>query len=161
MGGGEGQRTFEPLRKLALAAAAVLAVIASFSAVYTVEPSEEAVILRLGRYSSTEMPGLHFKLPFIDQVVKVRTKVILQEEFGFRSTERARSEGETLQAESLTLTGDLNVADVEWIVQYQISDPKKFLFNTREVLKNLRDVSQSVMRRVVGDRTVNEVLTTG
>lgn len=132
-------------------------ILAGFSSTYTVEPSEEAVILRFGRYVSTEPPGLHFKLPFVDRAVKVRTKIILQEEFGFRSGGGAGS----LQEESLTLTGDLNVADVEWIVQYQISDPKKFLFNTREVLKNLRDVSQSVMRRVVGDRTVNELLTTG
>jgi modulator of FtsH protease HflK len=137
-----------------------------FSSFYTVEPSEEAVILRFGRYVSTEPPGLHFKLPFgVDRAVKVRTKVILQEEFGFRST--GASGGRTdysekgVKEESMTLTGDLNVADVEWIVQYQIADPKKFLFHTREGLKNLRDVSQSVLRRVVGDRLVNEVLTTG
>lgn len=147
------------------AAAAVLAALALVSSVYTVEPSEEAVILRFGKYVSTQPPGLHFKVPFLDRAVKVRTKVILQEEFGFRSA-AGRDRGDDMparafKAESLTLTGDLNVADVEWIVQYQVSDPKKFLFNTREVLMNLRDVSQSVMRRVVGDRSVNEVLTTG
>lgn len=148
------------------AVVAVVAVLGVFSSVYTVEPSEEAVILRFGRFISTEPPGLHFKMPFVDQAVKVKTKVILQEEFGFRSANRGERDAsdysnKALREESLTLTGDLNVADVEWIVQYQVSDPKKFLFNTREVLKNLRDVSQSVMRRVVGDRTVNEVLTTG
>ena len=143
----------------------VAGAIVLFSSVYTVEPSEEAVILRFGRYISTEPPGLHFKLPFMDEAIKVKTKVILQEEFGFRSAIRGERvddyTNEALREEYLTLTGDLNVGAVEWIVQYQISDPKKFLFNTREVLKNLRDVSQSVMRRVVGDRTVNEVLTTG
>lgn len=160
--GGEPGRGFNPLKTLALPAAALLLVLAGFSSIYTVEPSEEAVILRLGRYAGTESPGLHFKLPFIDRVVKVKTKVILQEEFGFRSVGMdERTEEGALQEESLTLTGDLNVATVEWIVQYQISDPKKFLFNIREVLKNLRDISQSVMRRVVGDRTVNEVLTVG
>ncbi|MEK7234864.1 MAG: FtsH protease activity modulator HflK [Elusimicrobiota bacterium] len=137
-----------------------------FSSVYTVEPSEQAVILRFGRYVSTEAPGLHFKLPLaIDQAIKVKTKVILQEEFGFRSSgevgSRTDYSNKSFKEESLTLTGDLNVANVEWIVQYQISDPKKYLFNAREVLKNLRDVSQSVLRRVVGDRIVNEVLTTG
>src|SRR3989338_6027005 len=143
-----------------------LGLIGVLSAVYAVEPSEEAVILRFGRYVSTEPPGLHFKLPFgIDRAVKVKTKVILQEEFGFRSSgergSRTDYTDQGLKQESLTLTGDLNVADVEWIVQYQISDPKKYLFNAREVLQNLRDVSQSVLRRVVGDRIVNEVLTTG
>ncbi len=154
----EGARYQE---KIILALAALAGAIVLFSSVYTVEPSEEAVILRFGRYVSTESPGLHFKVPFLDQAIKVKTKIILQEEFGFRSSGRGEDGDRALRDESLTLTGDLNVGDVEWIVQYQISDPKKFLFSTREVLKNLRDVSQSMMRRVVGDRTVNEVLTTG
>jgi membrane protease subunit HflK len=145
---------------------AVFVVALAFTSFYTVEPSDEAVILRFGRYVSTESPGLHFKLPFgIDSAIKVRTKVILQEEFGFRSSgmrgSRTDYSGDDFKKESLTLSGDLNVAEVEWIVQYQISDPKKFLFNTREVLVNLRDVTQSVLRRVVGDRLVNEVLTVG
>ena len=136
------------------------------SSVYTVEPAEQAVVLRLGRYIATQPPGLHFMIPFgIDRAIKVKTKVILQEEFGFRSagssSGRTTYSDQALKEESHTLTGDLNVADVEWIVHYQIADPKKFLFNARDVLKNLRDVSQSVMRRVVGDRMVGEVLTTG
>lgn len=143
-----------------------LVLLGSATSIYTVEPSEEAVILRLGRYVSTQPPGLHFRLPFgIERVVKVKTKVILQEEFGFRSSgkdgERTAYANDDFKSESLTLTGDLNVANVEWIVQYQISDPKKYLFNAREVLKNLRDISQSVLRRVVGDRIVSQVLTTG
>ena len=153
-------------KRLVILAAAVSVTAASATAIYTVEPSEEAVVLRLGRYVSTEPPGLHFRLPFgVDRVVKVKTKVILQEEFGFRSegSEGSRTSyaSEEFKSESLTLTGDLNVANVEWIVQYQISDPKKYLFNAREVLKNLRDISQSVLRRVVGDRIVSQVLTTG
>ena len=159
--GFQGDKSFLiPLLSGALALAGIL------TSVYTVEPSEEAVILRFGRYVSTEPPGLHFKLPLgIDRAIKVKTKVILQEEFGFRTSgeqgSRTSYTDKGLKHESLTLTGDLNVGDVEWIVQYQISDPKKYLFSAREVLKNLRDVSQSVLRRVVGDRTVNEVLTTG
>ncbi|MFC1522639.1 FtsH protease activity modulator HflK [Elusimicrobiota bacterium] len=142
-----------------------LALVASTS-YYTVQPQEEAVILRFGRYVSTASPGLHFKLPFgIDRAIKVKTKVILQEEFGFRSSGSKRSQSsygsEVFEKESLTLTGDLNVADVEWIVQYQISEPQKYLFNVRDVLKNIRDVSQSMMRRVVGDRLVSDVLTVG
>lgn len=144
----------------------IAAALALATSIYTVEPSEEAVVLRLGRYVSTQPPGLHFRLPFgLDRVVKVKTKVILQEEFGFRSAgntgSRTAYSSEEFKSESLTLTGDLNVANVEWIVQYQISDPKKYLFNAREVLKNLRDISQSVLRRVVGDRIVSQVLTTG
>lgn len=153
-------------KRAAIIFAALLALAALTTSVYTVEPSEEAVILRLGRYVSTRPPGLHLRLPFgVDRVIKVKTKVILQEEFGFRSQGddggRTTYADADLKSESLTLTGDLNVANVEWIVQYQISDPKKYLFNAREVLKNLRDISQSVLRRVVGDRIVSQVLTTG
>lgn len=153
-------------QRVLILVAAVAGLAAFATSIYTVEPSEEAVVLRLGRYVSTQPPGLHFRTPFgVDRVVKVKTKVILQEEFGFRSSgsqgSRTAYSSEEFKSESLTLTGDLNVANVEWIVQYQISDPKKYLFNAREVLKNLRDISQSVLRRVVGDRIVSQVLTTG
>ncbi|OGS00811.1 MAG: HflK protein, partial [Elusimicrobia bacterium RBG_16_66_12] len=153
-------------RRVAILLAAVIGAAAFATSIYTVEPSEESVVLSLGRYVSTEPPGLHFRLPFgVDRVIKVKTKVILQEEFGFRSSGKEGSRtayaNDDFKSESLTLTGDLNVANVEWIVQYQISDPKKYLFNAREVLKNMRDISQSVLRRVVGDRIVSQVLTTG
>ena len=141
----------------------LIAVTTSF---YTVEPDEEAVVIRLGKYIGTFNPGLHFKLPFaIDKVIKVKTKSVHQSEFGFRTTsqERRRSSYSvsSFDDESLMLTGDLNVADVEWVVQYQISDPFKYLFKTSSPERNIRDVSESIMRRVVGDRLVTEVLTTG
>jgi modulator of FtsH protease HflK len=144
----------------------IFLLIAVFSSFYTVQPSEEAVIVRLGKFSETTLPGLHFKLPFgIDTAVKVKTKLVLQEEFGFRSDhssdEESNYEKGSFVKESQMLTGDLNVADVEWIVQYQISDPRKFLFQAQNPRQNIRDVSEAIMRRVVGDRTVNEVLTTG
>jgi membrane protease subunit HflK len=95
----------------------------------------------------------------------VKTKLVLQEEFGFRKHERLGRQGKdadrVLDEESLMVTGDLNVADVEWVTQYQVSDPFKFLFQARDPVRNVRDVSQAVMRRVVGDRLVNDVLTTG
>lgn len=145
---------------------AIIVLVGAFSSFYTVDVSEEAVVTRFQKYLSTTPPGLHFKLPFgIDRVTKVPSKVLLQEEFGFRSIERR--EGATQYAksgytdESLMLTGDLNVADVEWIVQYRISDPWKFLFHARNVRKNIRDISMSIMRRVVGDRLVGDVLTVG
>lgn len=146
---------------------AILIVLAGAkSAFYTVEPDEEAVIIRFGQYYGTSQPGLHFKLPLgIDSVTKVKTKRVLQQEFGFRtrntSGRRTTYDDKNFDSESLMLTGDLNVADVEWVVQYQISDPFKYLFQTSSPERNIRDVSESIMRRVVGDRLVTEVLTTG
>ncbi len=137
-----------------------------YTSFYTVQPSEEAVVTRLGRYDRTTSPGLHFLLPFgIEVATKVKTKLVLQEEFGFRTRSTMSNvttySNENLDKESLMLTGDLNVADAEWIVQYQISDPRKYLFAAQDPGRNIRDVSEAIMRRVVGDRTVNEVLTTG
>jgi len=137
------------------------------SMLYTVQPSEEVVILRFGRYARTTPPGLHVKWPFgWEEAIKVSTKLVLQDEFGFRTVRISDSGATTYQKgdyakESSMLTGDLNVADVEWIVQYQIADPKKYLFEAATPRQNIRDICEAIMRRVVGDRTVNEVLTTG
>jgi len=139
---------------------------AALSSFYTVQPDEEAVVIRFGQYIETTQPGLHFKLPLgIDEVTKVKTKIVHQTEFGFRtkdlSSRRTTYSTNNLSEESLMLTGDLNVAEVEWVVQYQISDPFKYLFKTSDPIRNVRDVSESIMRRVVGDKMVTEVLTTG
>jgi membrane protease subunit HflK len=144
----------------------ILIVLAAFSSFYTVQPDEEAVVIRFGKYIDTTQPGLHFKLPLgIDQVTKVKTKIVHQTEFGFRTRDltsrRTSYTTNNLQEESLMLTGDLNVAEVEWVVQYQISDPFKYLFKTSDPIRNVRDVSESIMRRVVGDKMVTDVLTTG
>lgn len=133
---------------------------------YTVEPDEQAVIIRFGKYVGTAEPGLHFKVPFgVDSVTLVKIKRVLQQEFGFRTqntrSNRTSYSNSNYEDESLMVTGDLNVADVEWVVQYQISDPFKFLFQTSSPNRNIRDVSESIMRRVVGDRLVTDVLTTG
>lgn len=146
--------------------ALILVAVGVYTLFYTVEPDEEAVVIRLGRYLKTEDPGLQFKMPFgIDRVIKVRSKRVLQEEFGFRTTDTSsritRYAKKTYGTESLMLTGDLNVADVEWAVQYKISDPFKYIFQTSEPTQNVRDVSESIMRRVVGDRSVTDVLTVG
>lgn len=143
-----------------------LLIVGSLTSYYTVEPDEEAVVIRLGKYLNTTQPGLHFKIPFgVDKVTKVKTKIVHQAEFGFRTqsvqTRQTTYSNQNMQDESLMLTGDLNVAEVEWVVQYQISDPFKFLFKTSEPIRNIRDVSESIMRRVVGDIMVTEVLTTG
>jgi len=164
-GGGPGGPRVSPM--LVLNVALILFVVLGIlTSVYTVDVSEEGVVTRFQKYHATSPPGLHFKLPFaIDQVTKVPSKVLLQQEFGFRSegqqqTRTAYSKSD-FSEESLMLTGDLNVANVEWIVQFRISDPWKFLFHARDVQKNIRDVSMSIMRRVVGDRLVGEILTTG
>lgn len=165
-----GSGGFKPdssgLRFVLLLIAGLAVAMMLMQAFYMVDVSEEGVVTRFGRYVKTVDPGLHLKLPFnIERVERVKTKIVHQEEFGFR-TQNARGRSrlyssETLQAESLMLTGDLNVADVEWILQYRIIDPWKYLFKARNVETNIRDVSISIMRRVVGDRLVNDVLTTG
>jgi len=132
-----------------------------------VEPDEVGVITRLGRFTSTVEPGPHFRLPFgIDQIVKVPVQRQLKAEFGFRTenaTDRTTyaATSQDMTRESVMLTGDLNVAVVDWIVQYKIKDPYKYLFKVKNVESMLRDISEASMRAVVGDHSVNEVLTTG
>lgn len=143
----------------------VLLLASTRSAFYTVEPDEQAVVLRLGAFSEIREPGFHFKLPFgIDTVRKFATRRVHKEEFGFRTLKAAaRTEysQQSFDDESLVLTGDLNVADVEWIVQYRIQDPKAFWFHLDEPEQTVRDVSESVVRMVIGNRSVDEVLTVG
>ena len=144
---------------------AFFVLIFAFSSFFTISPEEVGVILRFGRFSHTADPGLNFKFPKgIDQLYKVPVQRQLKEEFGFRTESagvRTRySEGSFLD-ESLMLTGDLNAAEVEWIVQYRIADPYKYLFKVRETRSTFRAMTEAVMREIVGDRTVNEVLTVG
>jgi membrane protease subunit HflK len=140
---------------------------AALTSFYTVQPEERAVIKRFGSVSGIADPGLHFKLPFgIDRIQIVATERVLKEEFGFRTEEatvgdRTRFAGQGFPDESLMLTGDLNIIQVEWVVQYRIDDPEKFLYGMREPTQTLRDLSESVMRRIVGNRIGSEVLTIG
>ncbi|MCB1554732.1 MAG: FtsH protease activity modulator HflK [Xanthomonadales bacterium] len=138
----------------------------ALSSYYTVQPEERAVVKRFGEVIDIADPGLHFKLPFgVDSVEFVATERVLKQEFGFRTigSEGGRSQysQDELPDESLMLSGDLNMVDVEWVVQYRIADPMKFLYGMREPTRALRDISESVMRRVVGNRLGSEVLTTG
>jgi modulator of FtsH protease HflK len=145
--------------------AAVLVIVGVASSFFTVAQDEVAVVQRFGRYVRTVPSGLHFKLPFgIEHATKVRVEYVYKEEFGFSSDPGVGRPGlppandqETRQM----LTGDLNIADVEWIVQFKIRDPKAYVFKVRNVPLTLRNVSEAVMRRVVGDRSVTEVLTVG
>lgn len=135
-----------------------------FSTFFTVDPEEVGVVVRLGKFVETVEPGLNFKLPLIDRVEKVPVERQLKQEFGYRTLvagvqTQYRKAG--YEDESLMLTGDLNLADVEWVVQYRINDPYSYLFKVRNAESTLSDISEAAMRQIVGDRTVNEVLTVG
>lgn len=138
-----------------------------WSAFYQVEPDEVGVILRFGKHVSPNAgPGLHFKLPFgIDQVLKVPVERQLKMEFGFRTVaagiESQFMRDKTSRAESKMLTADRNVAIVEWIIQYKISSPEKFIFHFRDMETTLRLMAEATMRTVVGDFTVDELITGG
>ncbi|MFQ5457250.1 MAG: FtsH protease activity modulator HflK [Myxococcota bacterium] len=144
---------------------AALVVLMVFTSWFQVGPESVGVVLRVGAYNRTVNPGLHFKLPLgLERVYKVQTQRQLKEEFGFRTLRPGVTTQYALgdyNDESLMLTGDLNVAVVEWIVQFRIVDPFKFLFRVRNVGETFRFMTQAVAREVVGDRTVNEVLTVG
>lgn len=148
-----------------LAAVAVVA-LSAWTAYYTVPSDSVAVVQRFGKYQSEVQPGLHFKLPLgIDTATIVPVKRQLKQEFGFNTLGALDpyqgSRSRDGQRETEMVTGDLNAALVEWVVQYRISEPVKFLFEVREPSETLRYVSESVMREVVGDRTVDEVITIG
>ena len=122
-------------------------------------------MLRFGKGVRQEEPGLHFKLPVgIEKHYPVPVKRIFKEEFGFRTLKASvttQYDSRDYPSESLMLTGDLNIADVEWVVQYKILDPRQYMFAIRDPQQALRDLSESVMRLVVGDQTATQVLTVG
>jgi membrane protease subunit HflK len=162
-----GQLTPQQGRQLLIGLGVGLLLWAVLSCFYTVQPEERAVVKRFGNVIGISDPGLHFRLPFgIDTVQKVATERVLKQEFGFRTADgdasgRSRFTDRGFPDESLMLTGDLNIIQVEWVVQYRIADPIKFLYGMREPTRTLRDLSESVMRRVVGNRIGSEVLTVG
>jgi membrane protease subunit HflK len=143
----------------------VLVLIFSFTTFVTIEPEEVGVVLRFGKFNRILDPGLHYKFPFgIETVQKVPVQRQLKLEFGFRTEvpgQRTQFSSQKFTEESLMLTGDLNAAQVEWIVQYRVADPYKYLFKVRETEQTFRDMNEALMREVVGDRSVNEVLTVG
>ena len=141
-----------------------------YTSVFTVDPEEKAVVLKFGKEDRIVGQGLHFKLPFfMEQEYKVPVQRQLKLEFGFRTAgnetrqqyAQTQYSGGNYAAESLMLTGDLNVASIEWVTQYKIADPVKYLFKVRNVDQTFRDMNEAVMREIIGDRTINEVLTIG
>jgi len=153
------QRGFLPLVIIIL-----LIAIGGYSSFYEVDTEETGVVLRFGEFSSFADPGLHFKLPFgIDQVYLVPTGRVLKEEFGYRTVSpgvRSSYTKRGLEEESLTLTGDLNVSDVEWIVQFQVADPFKYIFKIKDPVGTIRDISEAMVRKAIGNANVTQVLTT-
>ena len=131
---------------------------------YSVDQGEVGVIRRFGKYSKTTQPGLHWKLPFnIDKLDKVKIERVFKEEFGFRTRQAGVNttySQKSYDEEALMLTGDLNVLDVSWIVHFKIKDPVHLLFNLRNPRETVRDLSESAMRQVIGDYSVNEAITT-
>jgi modulator of FtsH protease HflK len=143
----------------------ILALIVLVTSWVTIDPEERGVVLRFGKYNRTLDPGLHFKIPFgLDRVYKVPVQRQLKEEFGFQTTQagtRSQFANRNFLAESQMLTGDLNVANVEWVTQFRISNPRHYLFNVRNLHRTFRDMNEAVMREMIGDHSINEVLTVG
>lgn len=153
---------FQPYIVWVIPGALILSLL--FTSIYTVPAESEAVVLRFGRYVDTVGSGLRFKLPFgIDRVSIVPVKRQLKQEFGFGTpgaTNPTQVSNEQKEERGM-VTGDLNTATVEWVIQYRVKDPQLYLFKVRNPGQTLRDISESVMRTVVGDRTVDEVITIG
>ncbi len=132
-----------------------------YSAFYTIEPGEQGIVMRFGKYTRTTQPGLHFKIPYVEDMVKVDVENVRKEEFGFRTRTPGKNtvfNKRGFDMESLMLTGDKNVITVDWIVQYKVSDPVNFLFKVRNVPQAVHDNSETVVRRIVGNMDFDYVL---
>jgi membrane protease subunit HflK len=157
-----------PRYRIGLIVAFVVALFFFWSSWFTVQPEETGIVQRFGKVVRSADPGLHFKWPYgIERVRLVPTARVLKEEFGFRTLAAVPGQrtqytaNQAYKNESLMLTGDLNVIDVQWIIQYRIEDPIRYLFQVRDTPKTVRDITEAVMRRVVGNRLGSDVLTVG
>jgi membrane protease subunit HflK len=147
-------------KRIGLIIAGIAALILLFTSIFIVDQTQQAVITRFGRYIDTKGPGLHIKLPFgIDRSYKVNVTTVQTQEFGFRTTRGGHFPSYSSDAgESVMLTGDLNIIDVEWIIQYRIVNPKAWTFNVNERTATIRDVSRSVINMLVGDRAIMDIM---
>jgi membrane protease subunit HflK len=159
-----GQRFSELNRLFPVIIVFLVLVFSILTSFYMIDQDEVGVIRRFGKYLTTTQPGLHWKLPLsIDKLDKVKVTRVFKEEFGFRTVQPGVStkySTDNYLDESLMLTGDLNVLDVSWIVQFKIKDPVHLLFNLENPRATIRDLSEATMRQVIGDYTVSEALTT-
>ena len=146
-------------KKIAMIVVGIIFLVIIFASFYKVDATEQAVITRFGKYVKTVEPGLHMKFPFgIDKNYNVPVRVVQTEQFGFSTQKSARNSAYNFTKESTMLTGDLNIVDVEWIIQYKIVNPSAWLFNVKEKRQTIRDISQSVINTLVGDRAILDVM---
>jgi len=161
IGAGSGGQRITPKLMVGVLAFLFVAVML-ISSIFIVDQKEEGVVLRFGKFNRLVEPGLHFKLPFgIERKYRVPTQMVLKEEFGFRTVKAGITtiyEERDFPNESIMLTGDLNIVDVEWIIQYRINDPVKWLFEVENPRKTIRDISQSVINLLIGDRAILDVI---
>ena len=158
---GEGPGMFAGMGKVVMIVAAVFLFQVIYSSFYTIQPGEVGVMLSFGKYSRTTEPGLHFKIPFIEELYKVNVEAVRKEEFGFRTKTAGKTSNYNRRGfdmEALMLTGDKNVIEVAWIVQYIVNDPVNYLFKVRDVPQAVRDASEMVTRRIVGNMDFDYVL---
>jgi membrane protease subunit HflK len=158
----DGRSLDIPLLQSGIILAIILVIGGASTAFFTIDPEEEGVVLRFGRYERTVDSGLHFKMPFpIENVIKVPTRIVDVQQFGFRTGRSNEQVTRGFESESAMLTGDLNIVLAGWDVQFSRSNPTDFLFNVRDPIATLRDVAQSTMREVMGDRASIPILTVG
>ncbi len=161
---GKGSLKFGP-GTIILIVAVVVILISAVSTIYQVEQSEEAVILTFGQFSKIAGPGINTKIPFVQKAVIVNTKELRDLNFGFRMKQAGVDSEKSLKdypEESLMLTGDLNIIDIEWIMQYEIDDIQDWLFKVDNTYTSrestIRDISRSVINELVGDRTIMDII---
>jgi membrane protease subunit HflK len=140
--------------KIGLIIAAIVLLRGVFACFYTLQPGEQGIVLRFGSYNRTADSGLNFKIPYLEEMIRVDVETVRKEEFGVRKSIGQNKD----DSESLMLTGDKNVIDVAWIVQYKINDPFKFVFKVKNVEQAVRDNSETVIRRIVGNMDFDYVL---
>lgn len=155
------QKPFAGIGKIAIIFIAVMIFQVVYTSFYTIEPGEVGVVLQFGKYNRTTSSGLHFKIPYIEELTKVNVEAVRKEEFGFRTTlpgAQSTFDRKGFDMEALMLTGDKNVITVAWIVQYIIIDPVNYLYKVRNVPQIVRDASEMVTRRIVGNMDFDYVL---
>lgn len=158
---GSGPGLLAGAGKIALIVLALLLLRGIFACFYTIEPEQQGIVLRFGKYSRTAEPGLNFKMPFMEDIIRVDVTTVRKEEFGFRTKVPGQNtvfDKQGYDNESLMLTGDKNVIEVAWIVQYKINDPVRFLFKVSDVPQAVRDNSETVIRCIVGNMDFDYVL---
>lgn len=155
----EGKVIEIPLKTIGTVIVAGLIVLSALTMVYQIAPEQEGLLLRFGKHVKTASPGLHFKLPFgMERVIKVPTRIVDVETFGSRDRPAG---GRGARDENSMLTGDLNIVLAGWDVQFSREEARDFVFNVQDPINTLRDIAQSVMREIMGDRASILILTVG